>query len=77
MTIRLHDNQGRDWTVEGDWQAQVVGADFDGAGQILVWIAPDSADAHLEPAKREVAQAHLQRLVESGPPPALKPGTAD
>lgn len=49
MTIRLHDNQGRDWTVEGDWSAQVVGADFDGAGKILVWMTPADADAHLEP----------------------------
>lgn len=50
MTIRLHDNQGRDWTVEGDWSAQVVGADFDGDGQILMWISPDDAEAHLKPA---------------------------
>jgi hypothetical protein len=53
LTIRLHDNQGRDWTVEGDWRAHVVGADFDGRGQILVWISPDSNDAHLEPAVKE------------------------
>lgn len=74
MTIRLHDNQGRDWTVEGDWSAQVVGADFDGRGQILVWISPDSADAHLEPAKPEVASEHLSRLIESGPPPTITDG---
>jgi hypothetical protein len=74
MTIRLHDNQGRDWTVEGDWSAQVVGADFDGRGQILVWISPDSADAHLEPATPEAAKEHLSRLIGSGPPPVLTDG---
>ncbi len=74
MTIRLHDNQGRDWTVEGDWSAQVVGADFDGKGQILCWIAPDSADACLEPDERETPQEHMQRVLDSGPPPALPAG---
>lgn len=53
MTIRLHDNQGRDWTVEGDWSAQVVGADFDGRGQILMWIKPDP-DGYLAPAPRDL-----------------------
>lgn len=77
MTIRLHDNQDRDWTVEGDWSAQVVGADFDGRGQILVWISPDSADAHLEPAMPETAREHVSRVIESGPPPALPPGDAE
>lgn len=50
MTIRLHDNQGRDWTVEGDWSAQVVGADFGGNGAILMWMRP-SGDGYLEPAE--------------------------
>lgn len=60
MTIRLHDNQGRDWTVEGDWQANVVGADFDGRGQILVWMRPASEDAHLEPDVSRAARAELR-----------------
>lgn len=66
MTISLHDNQGRDWTVEGDWQAQVVGAEFDGRGQILVWITPDSEDAHLEPVvtQPEIAPHPARALTE-------------
>lgn len=49
MTVSLRDSQGRNWTVEGDWHAEVVGADFDGRGKILAWFRPLSPGAHLEP----------------------------
>lgn len=71
MPIRLRDNQGRDWTVEGDWSARVVGADFDGRGQILVWISPDSADAYLESIPFKPADAYLERFIVSGASSAL------
>lgn len=62
MTIRLHDNQGKDWTVEGDWQANVIGADFDGRGQIMCWIRPISVDAGLVPAQPELPPAAPKRV---------------
>jgi hypothetical protein len=65
MTIRLHDNQGRDWTVEGDWSGQVVGADFDGRGKILIWISRDDEDAHLELVESASLRKAIAALAES------------
>lgn len=72
MTILLHDNQGRDWTVEGDWSAQVMGADFDGHGQILMWISPDNADAYLKPAPIEIASRAANAELRPGDRPLLE-----
>lgn len=73
MTIHLRDNQGREWTVEGDWYAETVGADFDGRGQILAWLRPASPDAGLEPVEPDFAEEVIAEL-RAGPPPALPAG---
>jgi hypothetical protein len=72
-TINLCDNQGRNWTVEGDWRAHAVGADFDGTGRILMWISPLSEDALLEPVIPIQTQKELDALIDSGLP-TLLPG---
>jgi hypothetical protein len=69
--IRLRDTQGRLWTVEGDWDAETVGADFDGRGQILAWIRPTSQDAHLEPLVTEGALGQPEQA--AAPLPAVPP----
>lgn len=76
MTIHLRDSQSRLWTVEGDWSAETVGADFDGRGQILAWIRPVSPDAHLEPVVVDGAlgqPAHAAAPLPPAPVPALPP----
>lgn len=54
MTVTLVDDKGRRATVEGDWTAQMLGADFGGAGQIMVWLKP-GADGWLEPVGNQAA----------------------
>lgn len=71
MTINLCDSQGRDWTVEGDWRAQVIGADFDGRGQILMWMRPASPEARLEPLVADSDQEAIEQMIEAGPPLSL------
>lgn len=61
--IILHDDSGREVAIRGDWSGRLVGADFGGDGQVLMWLKP-GPDGWLEPLTRAAQLDHVRDAVE-------------